>query len=123
VAERRPNPCAVTFHGEYPAEELADAFDGWESVMVAVDGHTDFHRFNRASWTHPVRIGAIEVAGCPVLGINWDGGDHSMRHRGERRFGQVYPVTLHRGPEGRTVLRWTIPTYGDNSTAQMAHGS
>ncbi|WP_328394215.1 hypothetical protein OHS70_05470 [Streptomyces sp. NBC_00390] len=98
-------------------EELADALNAWEGdeqgrgVMVAVDEHTDFHRFNRASWTHPLQIGAIEVAGCPVVGINWDGGDHSMRHRGERRFGQVYPVTLQRGPEGQTTMRWTIPPY------------
>jgi hypothetical protein len=79
--------------------------------MVAVDEHTDFHRFNRASWTHPLLIGAVEVAGRPVLGINWDAGDHSMRHRGERRFGQVYPVTLQPGPDGRMTMRWTIPPY------------
>ncbi|MGW9028623.1 hypothetical protein ACWGQ5_31665 [Streptomyces sp. NPDC055722] len=99
------------------AEKLGDALSAWEGdeqgrgVMVAVDAHTDFHRFSRASWTHPLQIGAIEVAGCPVLGINWDGGDHSMRHRGERRFGQVYPVTLRRGPDGRTKMCWTIPPY------------
>jgi hypothetical protein len=34
-----------------------------------------------------------------------------MRHRGERRFGQVYPVTLVRGDGGGTLLRWTIPPY------------
>jgi hypothetical protein len=99
------------------AEVLADSLNEWEGdehgrgVMVAVDEHTDFHRFNRASWTHPLHIGAIEVAGCPVLGINWDSGDHSMRHRGERRFGQVYPVTLQPGPEGQIAMRWTIPPY------------
>ncbi len=68
--------------------------------MVAVDEHTDFHRFNRASWTHPLGVGAIEVADCPVLGINWDSGDHSMRHRGERRFGQVYPRHSSAWPHG-----------------------
>ncbi|MCX4537412.1 hypothetical protein OHA79_05425 [Streptomyces sp. NBC_00841] len=26
-------------------------------------------------------------------------------------FGQVYPVTLQRGPEGQTTMRWTIPPY------------
>ncbi|MEU4845746.1 hypothetical protein [Streptomyces gilvosporeus] len=99
------------------AKKLVDALNAWEGdeqgrgVMVAVDEHTDFHRFNRASWTHPLRIGAIEVAGCPVLGINWDSGDHSMRHRGERRCGQVYPVTLQPGPEGQTTMRWTIPPH------------
>lgn len=35
---------------------------------------------------------------CKVLGIDWDRGDHSMRHRGEREPGQ-------------TVMRWTIPPY------------
>ncbi len=109
----------------HDAEMLVDALNDWEGdeqgqgVMVAIDEHTDFHRFNRASWTHPLQIGAIEVAGCPVLGINWDGGDHSMRHRGERRFGQVYPVTLQPGPEGQTMMRWTIPPYapGHDGTA------
>ncbi|AOR29740.1 hypothetical protein BFF78_00310 [Streptomyces fodineus] len=99
------------------AKKLGDALNDWKGdeqgrgVMVAVDEHTDFQRFNRASWTHPLQIGAIKVAGCPVLGINWDSGDHSMRHRGERRFGQVYPVTLQPGPTGQTTMRWTIPPY------------
>ncbi|MFF7183310.1 hypothetical protein [Streptomyces sp. NPDC008121] len=50
------------------AKKLGEALNNWASdkqglgVMVAVDEHTDFHRFNRASWTHPLRIGAIEVA-------------------------------------------------------------
>ncbi|MEU4091283.1 hypothetical protein [Streptomyces sp. NPDC026673] len=80
-------------------------------VMVAVEEHTDFHRFSRASRAHPLLVGAVEVAGCPVMGIGWDSGDHSIRHRGERRFGHVYPVTLERDHEGRTALRWTIPPY------------
>ncbi|MFH8804552.1 hypothetical protein ACH4F6_34160 [Streptomyces sp. NPDC017936] len=106
------------------AEALVDALNAWEGdeqgrgVMVAVDEHTDFHRFNRASWTHPLHIGAIEVVGTPVLGIDWDSGDHAMRHRGERRFGQVCPVTPHPGFEGRTTMCWTIPPYapGDERT-------
>ncbi|MET7370809.1 hypothetical protein ABZS61_34095 [Streptomyces sp. NPDC005566] len=99
------------------AQALAGALNAWEGdeqgrgVMVALDEHTDFHRFTRASWTHPLRIGAIEVAGIPILGITWDSGDHSMRHRGERLFGQVCPVTLRPGIEGRTTMRWTIPPY------------
>lgn len=99
------------------AKKLGDALNDWKGdaqgrgVMVAVDEHTDFHRFNRASWAHPLQIGAIEVADCSVLGINWDSGDHSMRHRGERRFGQVYPVTLQPGPTGQTTMRWTIPPH------------
>ncbi|MFE6041051.1 hypothetical protein [Streptomyces sp. NPDC056452] len=93
------------------------ALNAWEGdeqgrgVMVALDEHTDLHRFTRASWTHPLRIGAIEVAGTPVLGITWGSGDHSMRHRGERHSGQVYPVTLQPGLEGRTTMRWTIPPH------------
>lgn len=79
--------------------------------MVAVDEHTDFLRFNRASWTHPLPTGAIEIADCSVPGIDWDSGDHSMRHRGERRFGQVYPVTRQPGPTGRTTMRWTLAPY------------
>lgn len=41
------------------AKKLGDALNGWKGdeqdrgVMVAVDEHTDFHRFNRASWTVP----------------------------------------------------------------------
>ncbi|WP_331728158.1 hypothetical protein [Streptomyces sp. NBC_00158] len=80
-------------------------------LMVAVDAHTDFHRFRRAGWNHPLRAGVIDVAGCRVLGIEWDQGDHSIRHRGERAAGQVYPVTLHADGAGMTVLRWTIPPY------------
>ncbi|MFF3015656.1 hypothetical protein [Streptomyces sp. NPDC057939] len=99
------------------AKSLGDALGDWtgdeqgRGVMVAVDEHNDFHSFNRASRTHPLLIGAIEVADCPVLGINWDSGDHSMRHRGERPFGQVYPVTLQPDRTGRTTMRWTIPPY------------
>lgn len=99
------------------AKKLGNALNDWKGdeqgrgVMVAVDEHTDLHRFYRASWTHPLRIGAIKVADCPVLGINWDSGDHSMRHRGERRSGQVYPVTLQPDHTGQTTMRWTIPPY------------
>ncbi|MFJ8794106.1 hypothetical protein [Streptomyces sp. NPDC102462] len=56
------------------AKKLGDALNAWKGdeqdrgVIVAVDEHTDFHRFNRASWAHPLRIGAIKVADCPVLG-------------------------------------------------------
>jgi len=51
----------------------------------------------------------INVAGCQVLGIAWDEGDHSMRLRGERPGGQVYPVTLDHDRAGGTLLHWTIP--------------
>ncbi|MFD8699389.1 hypothetical protein [Kitasatospora purpeofusca] len=80
-------------------------------LMVSIDKHTDFHRFRRAGWHHPLRAGAIEVGGCQVLGIEWDQGDHSMRHRGERDAGQVYRVTLEADTAGETVMRWTIPPH------------
>ncbi|WP_231978141.1 hypothetical protein [Streptomyces sp. TLI_053] len=82
-----------------------------QGLMVSVDKHTDHHRFRRAGWHHPLRAGAIEVGGCRVLGIGWDEGDHSMRHRGERAAGQVYPVTLEADEAGGTVMRWTVPPY------------
>ncbi|MFF5390588.1 hypothetical protein ACFY5H_19940 [Streptomyces sp. NPDC013012] len=82
-----------------------------KGLMVSVEGHTDHHRFRRAGWHHPLRVGAIEVGGCRVLGIEWDQGDHSTRHRGERDAGQVYPVTLEAGETGETVMRWTIPPH------------
>ena len=50
----------------------------------------------------------INVAGCQVLGIAQDEGDHSMRHRGERPGGQVYPVTLDQDGTGEMLLHWTI---------------
>ncbi|GAA2753007.1 hypothetical protein [Kitasatospora cinereorecta] len=80
-------------------------------LLVSIDKHTDDHRFRQAGWQHPLHVGAIEVGGCQVLGIEWDQGDHSIRHHGERGAGQVYPVTLHADRDGGTVLRWTIPPY------------
>ncbi len=82
-----------------------------KGLMVSIDKHTDYHRFRRAGWHHPLRVGAVEVGGCQVLGIEWDQGDHSMRHRGERDAGQVYPVTLEADEAGEMVMRWTIPPY------------
>ncbi|WP_212846806.1 hypothetical protein [Actinoplanes ianthinogenes] len=46
-----------------------------------------------------------------MLGIAWDQGDHSIRHRGERAGGQAYPVTLEAGEAGEMLMRWTIPPY------------
>jgi len=46
-----------------------------------------------------------------VLGIEWDQGDHSIRHHGERDAGQVYPLTLEADEAGERVMRWTIPPY------------
>ncbi|MFD3655103.1 hypothetical protein [Streptomyces sp. NPDC058620] len=98
------------------AEALAERLDTWEregpgkGLMVSVDAHNDFHRFERAGWNDPLLAGLIDVGGCQVLGLGWDPGDHSMRHRGERRWDQVYPATLE-SRAGETVLRWTIPPY------------
>ncbi|MFF2847598.1 hypothetical protein ACFVT5_14935 [Streptomyces sp. NPDC058001] len=82
-----------------------------KGLMVSVDEHTDFHRFQRAGWHHPLHVGAIDVGGCQVLGIDWDQGDHSIRHHGERDAGQVYSVTLEADEAGTMVVRWTIPPY------------
>ncbi|MFB7669372.1 hypothetical protein ACFC1R_36600 [Kitasatospora sp. NPDC056138] len=102
------------------AEAIAERLGTWllegpgKGLMIAVDAHTDFHRLNRASWSHPLLAGLAEVGGCPVLGIGWDPGDHSMRHRGERAYGQVYPATLE-SLAGESVLRWTIPPYSPHA--------
>ncbi|MFE1961377.1 hypothetical protein [Streptomyces sp. NPDC059479] len=98
------------------AEAIAEQLETWtregpgNGLMVAIDAHTDFHRFNRAGWNHPLLAGMIEVGGCSVLGLGWDPGDHSIRHRGERAYGQVYPATLEARAD-EAVLRWTIPPY------------
>ncbi|MFJ2717608.1 hypothetical protein [Streptomyces sp. NPDC087437] len=99
------------------AEALAAELTRWrgglhgKGVAVSLDKHTDFYRFRRAGWHHPLHVGAIEVGGCQVLGIDWDPGDHSIRHRGERDAGQVYPIVLKANEAGQTVMRWTIPPY------------
>ncbi|WP_225860351.1 hypothetical protein [Streptomyces triticiradicis] len=98
------------------AEAVAERLRTWvregpgNGLMVSVDAHTDFHRFNRAGWSHPLLAGVIDVGGCSVLGLGWDPGDHSMRHHGERAYGQVYPATVE-ARAGEAVLRWTIPPY------------
>ncbi|MGW1531578.1 hypothetical protein [Streptomyces aureus] len=96
------------------AAELTAWRDGLHGtgLMVSVDKHNDFHRVQRAGWHHPLHAGVIDVSGCRVLGIAWDQGDHSMRHRGERDAGQVYPVSLEADEAGAVVLRWVIPPYG-----------
>ncbi|MEV7519219.1 hypothetical protein [Streptomyces sp. NPDC091371] len=103
------------------ARELADRLVAWvdghdrgRGLVVSVDEHTDYHLVHRAGQDHELLAGVVEVAGCPVLGIDWDPGDHSVRHAGERDFGQVYPVTLGGDAAGQAVLRWTIPPYEDD---------
>lgn len=82
-----------------------------KGLMVSIDEHTDFYLCQRAGWHHPLRVRAIKVGGCEVLGIEWDQGDHAIRHNGERAAGQVYPVTLEADETGEMLLRWTIPPY------------
>ena len=53
----------------------------------------------------------IEVGGCQLLGLEWDPGDQSIRHCGERDGGKVYPVTLTADAAGEMVMLWTIPPY------------
>lgn len=101
-------PLAEAVAREAELTAWRDRFHG-KGLMVSVEEHTDYHRFRRAGWHHPLRFGAIEVGGCQVLGIEWDQGDHSTRHRGERDAGQVYPVTLESDQAGEMVMRWTIP--------------
>jgi hypothetical protein len=86
----------------------ADEHVNGRGLMVSVDEHTDYTRLDRASWGRPLGAAVIDVAGCQVLGIRWDEGDHSMLHRGERAGGCVYPVTLEPDGAGGTMLRWTI---------------
>ena len=88
-------------------EAWADEHAGGRGLMVSVSEHTDYARMDRATWGRPLGAAVIEVAGCRVLGIRWDEGDHSMLHRGERAYGCVYPVTLEPDDAGGTVLRWT----------------
>ncbi|MFF2625616.1 hypothetical protein ACFVUN_07565 [Kitasatospora griseola] len=96
------------------AEALGAEIGTWRGglrrkrVAVTVDKHTDCHLFQRAAANHPRPAGAIEVAGCRMLGIDWDPADHSMTHHGERELGRVHPVTLEPDGTGGTVLRWRI---------------
>jgi hypothetical protein len=78
-------------------------------VVCQVEPHTHYHLGARAGWERPLRTGTIGVAGSPVLFIAWDEGEHSVRHRGERAYGQVYPVTIEPNQSGLAVMRWTIP--------------
>ncbi|MEU7794355.1 hypothetical protein AB0B11_13085 [Micromonospora tulbaghiae] len=98
--------------GDLPADRCgmvlgdAVALDSW--VGLSEGPPSDYDTFRRQAANHPLRIGAVEVAGCPVLGIGWDEGDHSMRHRGERAAGHVYPVTVIGDHPSGSVLRWDI---------------
>ncbi|MGW6420272.1 hypothetical protein [Streptomyces sp. NPDC055055] len=108
-------------HLDLPVDEataLAARLDAWvergpgKGLMVAVDRHSHYHLLHRAGGNRPLLAAVLDIDGCPVLGLGWDQGDHSVRHHGERPWGRVYPVVL--APrDGSTVLRWTIPPYED----------
>ncbi|MEV7187168.1 hypothetical protein [Kitasatospora sp. NPDC093102] len=89
-------------------------------VATMVEPHTDYFRFRRVGLHHPLHVGAIEVGGCQVLGIDWCQGDHAVRHHGGRDWGQAFPVTLEADGAGGTVLRWTIPPYDEDEGAEEA---
>jgi len=57
--------------------------------MVSVDEHTDYARLARTAWGRPLGATVIDVAGCQVLGIRWEEGDHAILHNGERARGRV----------------------------------
>jgi hypothetical protein len=63
--------------------------------------------FCRTARDHPLHATVINVAGCQVLGIAQDEGDHPMRPRGERPGGQAYPATLDQDRTGETLLHRT----------------
>ncbi|MEV7264442.1 hypothetical protein AB0N38_12925 [Micromonospora aurantiaca] len=98
--------------GDLPADRCgmvlgdAVALDSW--VGLSVPPHTDYDNFRRSAKNHPLRVGPVEVAGCSLLGIGWGEGDHSMRHRGERAAGHVYPVTITSDHSSGVVLRWDV---------------
>ncbi|MGW8761848.1 hypothetical protein ACWGN5_05010 [Streptomyces sp. NPDC055815] len=98
------------------AEELGERITAWveqgpgKGLMVAVEEHSHHHLLQRAAQDRPLLAGVLDIAGCRVLGLDWDPGDHSVRHNGERSWNKVYPATL--APhQGSTVLRWTIPPH------------
>jgi hypothetical protein len=98
------------------AEAIAERLRGWlrygpgKGLKIAVNKHTDLYRLNRAGANHTLLAGVVEIDGCQVLGIGWDAAEYSMRHRGERAHGQVYPATLE-SRDGEALLRWTIPSF------------
>ncbi|MEU8214463.1 hypothetical protein AB0C47_01665 [Micromonospora taraxaci] len=98
--------------GDLPADRCgmvlgdAVALDSWAGPSV--EPGTDYDNFRRSAANHPLHVGPVEVAGCPVLGIGWNEGDHSMRHRGERAAGHVYPVTITSDHLSGAVLRWDV---------------
>lgn len=79
-------------------------------LVACAEQHTGYARFRHAAWDHPLHAAVINAAGCQVPGIARAERDHSIRHRGERPGGQVYPVTLDQDGKGEMLLHWTIRT-------------
>ncbi|MBT2443309.1 hypothetical protein J7E93_25080 [Streptomyces sp. ISL-36] len=101
------------------AEAMAERLEAWldagpgKGLVWSVEPHTHLYRLQRAGWPRPLLDGLIDLAGCRVLGLGWDAGDHSVRHHAERAGGGVFPATLE-AHAGTTVLRWTIPPWSDD---------
>lgn len=98
---------------EAEAWRLGERLQDWvrsgpgTGLVHSVQRHTHFHLVERAGQNHPLLAGTLDLAGSRILGLGWDPGDHAVRHSGERAFGCVHPVALHRSG-GSTVLRWTV---------------
>ncbi|MGW1772881.1 DUF402 domain-containing protein [Streptomyces sp. NPDC002104] len=97
--------------GDLPVDRRGMVLGDARALDAFASGDAAAGLLGRARRSHPLRTAAVEVGGCRVLGIGWDPGDPSVRHRGERAHGQVYPVTLEERA-GESVLRWTVPPYG-----------
>ncbi|MFC6016996.1 hypothetical protein ACFP2T_12360 [Plantactinospora solaniradicis] len=103
---------AARLLGDLPADRCgmllgdAVALDSW--VGMSVEPHTDPRELP------PIRPEPSAACrgsrGCWLSDARhrWDEGDHSMRHRGERAFGRVYPVTIVCDDSTGTFLRWDI---------------
>ncbi|WP_422736217.1 hypothetical protein ACN263_21845 [Micromonospora sp. WMMD729] len=98
--------------GDLPADRCgmvlgdAVALDSWAGPSV--ESGTNYDDFRRLAADHPLHVGRVEVGGCPVLGIGWGEGDHSMRHRGERAASHAYPVRITSERSSGAVLRWDV---------------
>jgi len=72
LAQARPLEAAPGAGRDEPADGIG--------LMARARQHTGYARLGCAAWEHPLHAAVINAAGCPVLGIAGDEGDHSMRH-------------------------------------------
>ncbi|MEV6250212.1 hypothetical protein AB0M38_29010 [Streptomyces sp. NPDC051742] len=119
-----PTPFGSYGHLDLPlaeAEALAARLAAWveqgpgKGLVMSLDPHSHYHLLHRAGWDRPLLDAVLDIDGCPVLSLDWDQGDHSVRHNGERAAGQVYPAALA-ARDGSTILRWTIPPYDEKES-------